>query len=293
MTTEVIITGTGMPLVQADIAGPGVLVRYGDLALQFDAGRNTLARITATGTHIKDLTAIFLTHYHSDHVVGLQDIVLSHWVHDFEDNYGRFDLVAPNGHTERFCQQMLDAWDEDLAVRASHGGDRQPTPKFDVVGFDVPDTPTEVWSRGEVRVLAGQVRHEPVEGAVGYRVETPDGVVVITGDTVVCEEVAELSQGADVVVYEAMRQDFVLNNFPPAMHYITEYHADAVEIGEQMQRLGIPTVMLTHLIPPANQDGGDGFEADVRAGGYTGRVIVCDDLEALTLDGAGLAEGPA
>lgn len=98
MTTEVIITGTPMPLVQADIAGPGVQIRNGDLALQFDAGRNTLARITASDTHVKDLTAVFLTHYHSDHVVGLQDIVLTHWVHDFEDNYGRFDVPeTPDG----------------------------------------------------------------------------------------------------------------------------------------------------------------------------------------------------
>ncbi len=283
MTTEVIITGTGSPLVQADIAGPGVLVRHGDLALQFDAGRNTLARITATDTHIKDLTAVFLTHYHSDHVVGLQDIVLSHWVHDFEDDYGRFDVVAPNGATVRLCERMLDAWDEDLAVRAEHGGGRSAEPKMDVIGFDVPDRPTEVWSNGDVRVLAGQVRHEPVEGAVGYRVETPDGAVVITGDTLACDEVADLSGGADVVVYDTMRHDFVLNHFPPAMRYITEYHADIFEIGEQMQALGIPTVMLTHLIPAVNLEGGDGFESDIRAAGYTGNVMVCNDLDKLVL----------
>jgi len=283
MSTEVIVTGTGTPLVQPHLAGPGVLIRYGDVILQFDAGRNTLARISATGTHISDLTAVFITHYHSDHLVGLQDIVLSHWVHDFEDVYAGFDLVAPNGSTARYCSRMLEAWDDDLDVRARHGGNRTAEPKTELIGFDVPDAPTEVWSQGDVRVIAGQVRHEPVIGAVGYRVETPDGVVVITGDTVVCDEVALLANGADVVVYESIRVDFVNSEFPPAMHYITEYHADTGDIGEQMEALGVPIVMLTHLIPATNLPGGDGFEADLRQAGYTGRVVVCDDLEKVVL----------
>jgi ribonuclease Z len=136
--------------------------------------------------------------------------------------------------------------------------------------------------------LAGPVRHEPVEGAVGYRVETPDGVVAISGDTLVCDEVAELSRGADVVVYEATRFEQVLN-FPPELHFIVDYHADTKLIGEQMEALGIPTVMLTHLIPPpSTAEEKQGFEDDVREGRYTGRVIVCDDLDGVTLDGAAL-----
>ncbi|NNC80560.1 MAG: MBL fold metallo-hydrolase [Acidimicrobiales bacterium] len=283
MTTEVIVTGTGTPLVQPHLAGPGVLVRYGDLALQFDAGRNTLARIKAAGTEIGDLTTVFLTHYHSDHLVGLQDIVLSHFTHDFENVFDRLELVAPSGATKRYCDRMLDIWDDDLHVRAGHRANNSADPKVDVSGFDVPMSPTEVWSRGEVRVLAGPVRHEPVVGAVGFRIETPDGVVVITGDTLVCDEVAELARGADVVVYEAMRFDVVQNHFPPSMRYVTEYHADAPEIGRQMAALEIPNVMLTHLIPATNLPGGDGYEADVRAAGYTGNLVVCDDLDQIVL----------
>ena len=282
MSTEVIVTGTGMPLVVPDRAGPGVLIRSGGLCLQFDVGRSTSARIVAAGTALPELSAVFLTHYHSDHVVGLQDLVLSHWIADFDDVAPRLPIVAPNGPTIRFCERMLDIWDDDLDVRALHNH-RTPEPKIDLIGFDTPGEPTEVWSHGDVRVIAGPVRHEPVVGAVGYRVETPDGIIVITGDTLVCDEVAALASGADVVIYEAMRFDWVYGN-PPSIHYITEYHADTRLIGAQMAELDMDTVMLTHLIPPpASPEDRQAFVDDLRGGGYTGTVVVCDDLERLML----------
>jgi len=286
-STEVIVTGTGIPSVDPDRAGAGVLVRHGDIALHFDAGRATGLRMVQAGTDFTDLDAMFLTHYHSDHVIGLHDFVLSRWTEDDFDVSETLSLVAPNGATVRYCESMLELWRDDLEVRAHHNG-RSPDPNVDIVDFDTPDELVEVWSKADVRVLAGPVRHEPVEGAVGYRVETPDGVVAISGDTLVCDEVAELSRRADVVVYEATRFEQVLS-FPSEFHFIVDYHADTKLIGEQMEALGIPTVMLTHLIPPpSTAEEKQGFEDDVREGRYTGRVIVCDDLDGVTLDGAAL-----
>lgn len=279
MSTEVIVTGTGTPIITPNRAGPGVLVRYGDINLQFDAGRNTAARLVASGVQIVDLTAVFLTHYHSDHVTGLQDIVLTHWVTDYADKADRLDVVAPNGPSTRYLERMLDPWDEDLEVRALHSP-RSPESKMNIVGFDVPDEPALVWEKGDVRVFAGQVRHEPVIGAVGYRVETPDGVVTITGDTKVCPEVATLAQGSDVVVYEAMRLDGVA----PGLRHIGEYHSATTEIGRQMEEVGVPRLMLTHLIPqPANEEDKQAFVDDVRGAGYTGELMVCDDLSSMTI----------
>ena len=283
-TTLVTVTGTGTPLAAADRAGPGVLVRRGDLHLQFDAGRATVTRLMGAGSSPAQLAAVFLTHYHSDHVVGLVDVVLSHWTMDLNDEAGRLAVVAPKGPTTRYCQRMLDPWADDLAVRSSHNG-RDPRPKMDLIGFDVPDTPTEVWSCGDVRVIAGQVRHEPVIGAVGYRIETPEGVVAISGDTLVCDEVAALAAGADVVVYESMRMD-VINRRPPDKRFITEYHADTRLIGAQMQQLGIPRLLLTHMVPsPSTEEERQAYVDEVREGGYEGDISVCDDLTTVELTG--------
>lgn len=284
MTTRVTVTGTGTPLATGDRAGAGALVEYLDgdtsVRLQFDAGRATVTRLAAAGVTPQELDALFLTHYHSDHLVGLQDLVLSHWIMDITGVASTLPIVAPNGHTTDFCERMLDIWEEDLAVRALHNK-REPQPRIEIAGFDTPDQPTEVWSGGGVRVLAGQVRHEPIVGAVGYRIETPDGVAAISGDTVVCDELKPLFTGADVVVQEALRTD-VINQRPPHLRYINHYHSDTRAIGRLAAELELPVVMLTHLIPaPADDAGRQAFIDEVREGGYEGRLLVCDDLDAV------------
>jgi len=282
MTTEVVITGTGNPGPSADRAGPGVLVRYGDMTLQFDAGRSTVQRLAGANVWVPELTAFFATHHHSDHLVGLPDLVMTRWVMDRVDAKSPLPIVVPSGPCESFINRMLNPWDHDLAIRREHSG-RPTTPGFELITFDRPDAPTEVWSQGDVRVLASGVRHEPVGPAVRCRIETPDGVVAITGDTLVCDEVAVLAEGADVLVYEAMQFDAIRAG-PKPRHFILEYHADSRLIGAQAAELGVSTLMLTHLIPdPTTEAERQVFVDDIRQGGYEGELFVCDDLDMAVL----------
>ena len=177
---------------------------------------------------------------------------------------------------------MLRPWRHDLDVRAAHAN-RTDEVTLDVVAFDIPDSPAEVWRRGEVTVIAGQVRHEPVHPAVGFRVESPDGVVVITGDTLVCDEVAELAAGADVLVYEAMRFE-VIEQRPPHLQFILDYHADTRLIGAQAAELGVPVLVLTHLIPaPNDPETLNDYVRDIRDAGFEGELVVADDLDHVVL----------
>jgi ribonuclease Z len=281
VSTTVTVTGTGYPVPSAVRAGPGVLVRSGNLAMQFDAGRSTVQRLAQCGLMPRALDAVFVTHHHSDHLTGLQDLVLTRWLMDREDSTPSLPIVAPAGPAASFVERMLDPWDADIAIRNQHTG-RVTQPAYDLVAFDVADHPTRVWSSGPVRVLAGPVHHEPVVPAVGYRVETPDGVIAITGDTRVCDEVAELATGADVVVYEAMR--FETFEQLPQRPYILDYHADTRLIGAQIAELGVDTLVLTHLVPePRTDDDRQRYVDDIRRGGFTGRLIVADDLATVDL----------
>jgi len=281
MTTVVTITGTGCPIPQPDRAGPGVLVTYGDVHMQFDAGRSTVMRLMGANSSPGQLSAVFLTHHHSDHTTGLQDIVLTRWTMNRGDQLDPLPIVAPEGPSVRFAERLLDIWDDDLEVRQSHTG-RTDNPRIDVISFPNPDGVNEVWRHGDVVVKAGQVRHEPVQGAVGYRIETPDGIVAITGDTLICDEVADLADGADVVVYEALRFSMIDDDAPNA--FIKDYHADTAAIGKQAAALETPTLILTHLIPPPRNDAEEqAFADDVRSGGYDGNLIVARDLTTVTL----------
>ncbi len=282
MATSLTITGTGCPIPDAHRAGPGALVRYVDdagelVTLQFDTGRSTVQQLAAADVWVPDLTAVFITHHHSDHVVGLADVVLTKWVMDRADTSAPLPVVAAAGPAADFVAGVLDGWEADIDVRAAHTG-RQSRPGVDVHAFELPDHPTQVWQQGDVVVWAGQVRHEPVQNAVGYRVDTPDGSVAITGDTRVCDEVAELADGVDVLVYEAMRFSFFVG-LPQHRQFVTDYHADTKLIGAQAAALGVPTLVLTHLIPsPVTEAERQLFVDEVRGAGYEGELIVADDL---------------
>jgi len=289
MSTSVTITGTGCPIPDANRAGPGALVRYNDLTLQFDIGRGTVQRLTGANVWIPELSAAFVTHHHSDHLTGLTDVILTYWNMDRTDKRPPLPIIAPSGPSAAYVQTLLDGWDDDIDTRAAHAG-RETRPAFDLVEFPIPDHPTEVWRSGDVVVSAGQVRHEPCENSVGYRVDTPDGSVAITGDTKVCDEVAELAEGVDVLVYEAMRYSF-FEQLPAHRHYVMDYHADTHQIGAQAAALGVPKLILTHLIPaPVSDEDRQLFVDEVRAGGYEGELVVADDLYSTAVGDGGVPE---
>ena len=270
-STTVTLTGTGVPHPSPGRAGAGTLVRCGDVALQFDAGRGTTMRLSEAAVPVHALTAVFLTHVHSDHLVGLPDLALTRWVMQHHHGCDPLTVVCPENECADFVRTMLGPYAADVAARMEHF---QPEPpSVNLFTFPAPDRPATVWTSEDeaVRVDAVVVHHEPVVGAVAYRITTPSAVVVISGDTRVCAEVEALARGADVLVHEACRrtalQDAVAGT---AFEHIFEYHADTVALGGLAERAGVGHLVLTHLIPPprSERDVG-GFAEDVRAGGYS------------------------
>lgn len=274
MSSSVVLTGTGVPVPDPDRAGPGTLVRTGGLALQFDAGRGTVLRLAGAGTPPEALAAVFLTHHHSDHLTGLADLVLTRWI-------GRMcstTIVAPEGPTARYARHVLEPWVDDIAVRVEHVDHGGP-PEVDVRAFTAGPEPVEVWTCGEVTVTAVAVHHEPVTPAVAYRVDGPDGGIVVSGDTTVCDEVRSLAEGAEVLVHEIFLRSLA-DAVRGDAHYgaLAAYHADGVDLGAMAARAGVQRLVLTHLIPPPRDERYDAFVDEVRAGGFRGQVFVGPDL---------------
>lgn len=283
--TTVTLTGTGVPHAAPGRAGAGVLVRYKDIALQFDAGRATVLRLIEAGVSPTNLTALFVTHYHSDHVVDLPDVVLTRWVQENMHKAGPLPIVTPHGSALRYVEKMMDAFDDDIHVRQEHTSNVDL--RMNITSFAPSPRPKEVWrsNDGDVIVEAVAVHHEPVMDAVAYRVTTPDGVVVISGDTRVCDEVFELARHADVLVHEVCRTQALAESIKGTpFEQIFDYHSDSVVLGEFAQRYNIKHVLLTHLIPsPRSEEDAAKFEGDLRRGGYNGLVTVGKDLATIKI----------
>jgi ribonuclease Z len=196
----VTLTGTQSgPEVFKGLAGAGTLVSYGDegnscgaVKLQFDAGRGTNMRLSQVGVAPGQLNAIFFTHMHSDHTEGFPDIMHLRW---FRNSAGpkidvvcSSDAVSPLGFTiscKKFVAHIGDAFLQsgEIALRRSEDKARLAGGLADLVNvitFEPKDEPQVVWSSGDVRVSA--IRSPHVEGHASYRVDTPAGSVVISGD---------------------------------------------------------------------------------------------------------------
>lgn len=286
LDTSVTLTGTGIPHPAPGRAGAGTLIRHGDVALQFDAGRGTVIRLEEAGVSPYSLTAQFVTHVHSDHLVDLPDVAMTRWVQQQLHQTGPLVVVSPEGTAARFVRRMFDVYDDDIATRMEHV--QADPPEVDLRVFDAVSTPVEVWRSddGNVVVEAVAVHHEPVTDAVAYRVTTPTAIVVVSGDTRVCEEVESLSVGCDVLVHEACRasalHDLVEGT---VIETIFSYHADTVPLGALAARAGVPHVVLTHLIPqPTTEIEVAGFELDLREGGFEGEVTVGEDLTTIVVN---------
>ena len=288
--TTVTLTGTGVPHPTPGRAGAGVLIRSGLVALQFDAGRGTVIRLSEAGVEPHALTAQFVTHVHSDHVIDLADVAMTRWIQQQLHRCGPLVVVAPEGSTARYVRRMFEVFDDDIATRTAKS---QPgPPEVELMEFAPSSEPEVVWvsDDGEVTVEAVAVHHEPAE-AVAYRVTTPTAVVVVSGDTVVCDEVEQLSVGADLLVHEACRTTaFAEIIAGTRLETVFSYHADTVPLGGLAERAGVDHLLLTHLIPPPKDDTEEAaFEADVRSGGYTGRVTIGRDLTEVIIDRSAVA----
>jgi len=259
-----------------------VLVRHGGAALQFDAGRATSLRLCEAGIQPQDLDALFITHHHSDHLTGLADLLFARWLQSPLE-HEPLTIVAPTGPATRYLERMLDPYEDDIAIRKAHAGhDGSPMPR--ITGFTPRPKATTVWSDANVRVSACTVHHEPVAPAVAYRIDTSDGTAVVSGDTIACQEVAELASGANVLVHEAFRRKAMkpLEDRFPALAEIAAYHADTPAVGAIANAAAVRTLVLTHLIPaPRNARDKQAFVDDVRSGGFEGEVIVADDLDTV------------
>lgn len=321
---KVTLTGTqGGPPVFNGQAGSGTLVQYGDetnncaaTSLQFDTGRGTTQSLSKAKTNVAKLNAIFLTHMHSDHVEGLPDMMQIRW--HFASAGPKVDLVcsddakSPRGHTlscKKYAKHIGDPLIQsgEMAQRIAENKKRKaggPADLINVMTFPMAKEPTEVWSKGEVKVTAISSRHIP--GHASYRVDTPAGSVVIGGDagnskpapprdTSTSAQVEKLAMGADVIVHSTIHPVMgpdKSSGFPPPVYY---RQSTAKDLGSMAKRTGAKHLMLTHLIPPmgaANQGpyiipGGALTEADYKSavaeGGFEGKTIVGTDLVGIQL----------
>jgi ribonuclease Z len=259
----VITTGTGAPMPDPKRAGPQVVVVANGQKLVFDTGPGSTRNIETTQIGVGDIDAVFLTHFHSDHIGDLGELFLKRWATDGMST--PLPVYGPTG-VETVVEGFELAYQLDKGYRiAHHGEEAMPESGFggDAISFDLGesfDSSKVIYSKGGVEVIAFNVDHYPIVPAVGYRVNYQDRSVVISGDTIFTESLVNHAMNADLLVSEVLHHELSLlvseateenqGNVSAVAEDITDYHISPGQVGEWATRSQVSHVLATHILPP-------------------------------------------
>lgn len=278
MTLTITLLGTGNPIPDAHRAGPSTLIAGTGTTVLVDCGRGVLQRLVAAGVMPPMLDAVLVTHLHSDHITDLNDVITSHWVLTMQPTTLR--IYGPPG-ISAVVEAILASLAPDISYRMAHHGDLTWRPQVEVTEVEAGAT----FPTGAAMVTVGRTNHFPVEPTVGYRLDQ-DGVgVVIAGDSVPCQGLDELCNGARAYVQTVVRDDLVKLIPLQRFHDILDYHSSVEQAAETAARANVGTLVLTHYVP-APAPGTIDEWATIAAEHFSGRIIAGDDLTSVTVTGA-------
>lgn len=229
--TTLVLLGTGNPRPTPERSGPASAVVYNNVAYVFDAGPGIVRRASAAAERNnipalvpRRLRVVFLTHLHSDHTLGLPDLIFSPWV------MGRKEplvVYGPKG-TREMVEHIEAAWRQDIDIRI-HGLEHANDTGNRVVVHEI--EPGVVYREGQMEVTAVPVHHGSWPQAYGYRVRTPDRVIVISGDCSPSPALVEACQGCDILLHEVYSEAGLQKEGEEWIKYMHQFHTSAAELG--------------------------------------------------------------
>jgi ribonuclease Z len=273
---RVTFLGTGCPPAVMNRFGPSTLVEAGEQKLIFDAGRGAMQRLTELAVRWQDVQGVFLTHLHSDHVVGFPDLWLTGWLIVPGRNVP-LPVWGPPG-TAAMMSHLQQAYAYDVRIRTQNDG---ASPEgASILAKEISEG--VVYEKGGVKVTAFEVDHAPVKPALGYRIDYAGRSVVLSGDTRVSENLIRHAQGVDVLVHEVFVPATLQRaGVPPGRaKNIIDYHTTPEQAGDVFARVKPKLAVYSHVcLPTATEQ--DLVPATRKT--YAGPLQVGDDLMVIDI----------
>jgi ribonuclease BN (tRNA processing enzyme) len=282
-STQVVMLGTGTPRPDPNRSGPATAIVVNDTPYLVDFGSGVIRRamaayekgINALGYAAINVKTVFLTHLHSDHTIGYPDLIFTPWVmgrHEPLEVYGPVGIKAMTDH-------ILKAWQVDVDGRTSGLNQHNPT-GYKVNAHEV--APGVVYRDRNVTVTAFSARHEEMVDSFGYRFETRDRIIVISGDTAPTQALIDHSRGCDVLIHEAYSMMACRNAPRPSPEFRRRHHTSSVELAAIANTVK-PGLLVTYHRSHAGEESSNPGREDVLiqeiARDYKGRVVAARDLD--------------
>ena len=260
---HVALCGAGGPMPAPNASGPCVAVVAGDQLFIVDAGTDGVRNLGRMGYQVGDITAVFITHFHSDHIDTLGEMATIRWAAG--SNPAPLPVYGPSG-VETVVAGFNMAYSNDFVYRHEHHGDL--VAPLESAGLTARPFPlpvdaqlTRVFEANGLTVDALGVDHLPVDPAVGYLFTYKGRTALITGDTDKSAVIEQHAKGVDLLVHEALAPNLVMmmnaaaaRNGNAVMEKITvdilDYHASPKEAAETARDAGVGHLLYYHIVPP-------------------------------------------
>ena len=290
------LCGTGSPMPDPTRAGPCTAVVAGRQLFVVDAGQGSTKNLSLMNLPPAEVSAIFITHFHSDHIADLGELMLQRWVGGAAAS--PVPVYGPTG-VDKVVLGFEAAYTLDRGYRVAHHGPKVAPPD----GFGGAPHPFAISKTGpnvtvidepDLKVIAFPVDHEPVEPAVGYLFIYKGRRLVVSGDTAPSPRLEAAAQGADVLVHEGLAPNMVAVQRAAALRHgranlakifndILSYHTTPEQAAAIAERAHVRMLLFTHVIPPLPVSALDGPYLGRTRQIFHGRVQVGRDGDFVSL----------
>jgi ribonuclease BN (tRNA processing enzyme) len=277
--TQLVVLGAGTPVPLPDRSGPSVAVVVNGSAYLVDFGPGVVRRAAAgyCDKHIEALRPIklkiaFATHLHSDHTAGLSDLFLTPAV------VGRgapLELYGPPG-LEEMARHIRAAYAKDIDLRV-HGLERGNEAAYQINVHEIKDG--VVYKDANVMVTAFSVPHGSWDYAYGYRFDTADRSIVISGDTGPSENTAKACHGCDLMLHEVYSVEWFKQQSAADQKYHSAFHTSTAELAKIAVNGKPAQLVMYHQLFVTTEDPDQTLLDEIRKAGYAGRVASARDLD--------------
>jgi ribonuclease Z len=290
------LCGSGSPMPDPTRAGPCVAVVAGRQLFIVDTGPGSTRRLSLMNLPPARVSAVFLTHFHSDHIGDLGELMLQRW--GGGATTAPLPVYGPTG-VDQVVTGFDAAYALDRGYRIAHHGEKvMPPPGWGGVAhpFEASKAAPDVvvLSQPDLQVIAFPVDHEPVEPAVGYLFVYKGRRLVVSGDTRPSPRLEAAAKGADVLTHEGLAPNLVAIqrqaalkagrwNTAAILHDILSYHSAPEDVAGIAQRAGVRYLLFDHIIPPLPTEALNGPFLGRSAQIYHGPIKVGEDGDFITL----------
>jgi len=245
--TKLILLGTGTPFADPTKSGPSLAIVVNNTSYIVDCGPGVVRRAAEASKlgfpslEAAQLKTLFITHLHSDHTIGLADIILTPAV---LDRNAPIRIYGPVG-SKKMTDDLMSAYKEDIAIRIN-GLEKGDAIAYQVYTNEIKEG--QIYKDSNLTVTAFNVQHGQWDNAFGFVFQTKDKKIVISGDCTYSENLIKFAKDCDILVHEVYSDAGLKKRTQRWQDYHSTFHTSTYQLADIANKVKPKLLILNHQL---------------------------------------------